>query len=147
MQIFRWNMHKSEENISMTLRNIMEKLKTALSLVFQVLQGVVSFFIVLWKMELSSIVSRYLRSFKEALTSRKFLGLDSMSWSFGIVFSLLSFCYYFRYFRRSIRTILRKRQEIAQRSIPFLLLILLTQRVIQWILIILRSRTNISAHT
>ena len=59
-----------KESIYMTLRNIMEKLKTALFLVFQLLQGVVSFFIVLWKMELSSIVSRYLRSFKEALNQR-----------------------------------------------------------------------------
>ena len=52
------------------LKNIMEKLKTALSLVYRLLQGVVSFFIVLWKMELSSIVSRYLHSFKEGLTAR-----------------------------------------------------------------------------
>ena len=69
----------------MTLRNIMEKLKTALFLVFRLLQGVVSFFIVLWKMELSSIVSRYLRSFKEALNQKKFLDVDLTSYSFGIV--------------------------------------------------------------
>ena len=32
-------MHRSEENISMTLKNIMEKLKTALSLGWHRLQG------------------------------------------------------------------------------------------------------------
>ena len=60
------------ESIFMTLRNIMEKLKTALSLVFRLLQVVLSLFnIVLWKMELSSIVYRYLRSFKDRLTVKK----------------------------------------------------------------------------
>jgi hypothetical protein len=71
----------------MTLRNIMVKLKTALFLVFRLLQGVVSFFIVLWKMELSTIVSRYLRSFKEALSQKKFLDVDLMSYSLWNCFS------------------------------------------------------------
>ncbi|MAJ04979.1 MAG: hypothetical protein CMH03_09850 [Marinovum sp.] len=69
----------------MTLKNIMVKLKTVLFLVFRVLQGVVSFFIVLWKMELSTIVSQYLRSFKEALRQKTFLNVDLMSWSYGIL--------------------------------------------------------------
>ena len=76
----------------MTLRNIMEKLKTVLSLVYRLLQGVVSFFIVLWKMELSSIVSRYLRSFKEGLNRKKFLDVDLTSYSFGIVLVIILLC-------------------------------------------------------
>ena len=73
----------------MTLKNIMVKLKTVLSLVFRLLQGVVSFFIVLWKMELSSIVSQYLRSFKEVLKRTKFLDVDLMSYSYGIVLVII----------------------------------------------------------
>ena len=63
-------MHKLKENTYIILKNIMEKLKTVLSLVYRVLVGVLSFFIVLWKMELSTIVYRYLRLFKEALTPK-----------------------------------------------------------------------------
>ena len=85
MQTYHRSMHKSGENISMTLRSIMVKLKTVLYLVYRLLLGVPSFFIVLWKMELSSIVYRSLRSFKEALMRKKFLDVDLMSYSYGIV--------------------------------------------------------------
>ena len=71
MRTYHRNTHRSERSICMTLRNIMVKLKTALFLVYRLLQGVVSFFIVLWKMELSSIVSGYVHSFKEGLIQKK----------------------------------------------------------------------------
>ena len=92
------NTHRSGRSICAPLRNIMEKLKTALFLVYRLLQGVVSFFIVLWKMELSSIVSRYLRSFKRALIQKKFLDVDLMSYSYGIVLVIILLCIlgYFR---------------------------------------------------
>jgi hypothetical protein len=38
-------------------------------------------------MELSTIVSRYLRSFKEALSQKKFLDVDLMSYSLWNCFS------------------------------------------------------------
>ena len=41
------------------------------------------------EMVLSSIVYRLAPSFKEALMSKKFLGLDLTSWSFGIVLVII----------------------------------------------------------
>ena len=63
----------------------MEKWKTVLYLQWHRLQGVPYCFMQLWKMVLSSIVFQFLPLSKEDLMSKKFLGCDLTSWSFGIV--------------------------------------------------------------
>ena len=69
----------------MTFPDMWEKLKTVSSLGWHRFQGVRSSFTQLWKMELYSTACQSLRSYKEALMSKKFLGCDLTSWSFGIV--------------------------------------------------------------
>ena len=44
------------------------------------------------EMELSSIVSRYVHSFKEALNQKKFLDVDLTSYSFGIALVIILLC-------------------------------------------------------
>ena len=69
----------------MTFPDMWVKLKTVSSLGWHRFQGVRYSFTQLWKMELYSTACQSLRSYKEALMSKKFLGCDLTSWSFGIV--------------------------------------------------------------
>ena len=62
----------------------MEKWKTVLSLGLHRLQGVRYSFMQLWKTELYSTACQSLRLYKEALMSKRFLGCDLTSWSYGI---------------------------------------------------------------
>ena len=67
MQTFLQPTHRSGENISMILKIIMEKWKTALSLAWHRLQGALYSFMQLWKTVLYSIGYLYPLSFKEDL--------------------------------------------------------------------------------
>ena len=69
----------------MILKVIMAKLKTVLF--SELARSLVNRFcsMQLWKTVLSSIGSQLLRLFKEALSRKTFLGVDLMSYSFGIV--------------------------------------------------------------
>ena len=69
----------------MILKNITEKLKTVLSLASPLWVGARSYFIALWKMVQSFIVSQYQHLFKEDLKSKMYLNVDLMSWSYGIL--------------------------------------------------------------
>ena len=71
MQTFLQRMRRSGENISMILKNIMEKWKTAYFLGWHRLQGVRYSFMQLWKTELYSTVCRSLHSYKEDLMSKE----------------------------------------------------------------------------
>ena len=73
----------------MTLENIKAKLKTVLSLALPALLAVLSYFMHLWKTGLSFIVSRFAPSYSEGLNQKKFLNVDLMSWSFGIVLVII----------------------------------------------------------
>ena len=74
MQTFLCSMHRSGENISMTLKITMEKWKTALYLGWHRLQGVLYSFTQLWKTVLYSIVCQSLHSFKEVLEAKEVPG-------------------------------------------------------------------------
>ena len=82
-------MHRLKENIFTILKNTMEKLKIVLSLVYRLSQASLSYFMRLWKMVQSFIVYRLLPLFKEVLNRKMFLGVDLMSYSFGIVLVII----------------------------------------------------------
>ena len=130
----------------MTLRNIMEKLKTVLFLVFRLLRGVPSFFIVLWKMELSSNVSRSLRSFKEVLMRKKFLDVDLMSYSYGIV-SVIILLLLLGIFQTDKLVNTQEKTRNGTLVSTYLRLTLPTLKVIYQTRIIQRFRTSINVLT
>ena len=77
-----------ERNIYMILKNITEKLKTALSLVLAVLQVGLSYGMHLWKMVQSFIVSQLRLLFNVIMNHRVCSHIkDLMNWNFGIAFS------------------------------------------------------------
>jgi hypothetical protein len=85
-------MHRSGENIYMTLKNIMEKLKTALSLALPVLLGVLYYFMLSWRTVQSFIASRLVRLFKGDLNQMTSQSVDLMNFSSGtllVIFLLL----------------------------------------------------------
>ena len=138
-------MHRSGENISMILKNTMEKLKTVSSLVLHLLQGVLYSFMQSWKMVLSFIGYQYRLLFNVVFNRKLFHIKDLMNFNFGIVFliSLLLLIMIFQTVNQE--NILVKIKKHMQVHI-FLLLTGATKRVIQQIPIIRKFRTNISAH-
>jgi hypothetical protein len=89
METYLWNTHKLGESIYMTLKNIMEKLKTALSLALPVLLGVLYYFMQSWKTVQSftdSLLRRLFNVDSKALTSQ---GDDLMSFSSGTVLVII----------------------------------------------------------
>ena len=73
----------------MILKNITEKLKTALSLVLALLQVALFYSMRLWRTALSFIVSRYLPSYREILDRKMFRNVDLMNFSYGIVLVII----------------------------------------------------------
>jgi hypothetical protein len=73
----------------MISKNIMEKLKTALSLVLHVLLGVLYYFMLSWKTVQSFIVSQLVRLFKGDLNQIPSQGVDLMNFSFGILLVII----------------------------------------------------------
>ena len=137
-------MHRSGENISMTLKSTMEKWRIVLYLGWHRLRDVLYSFTLLCKMVRSSIAFLSPRSFKEDLEQIKFLDVDLMSWSYGIALVTILALLLLISWTPSLGNIQEKIKNGIQGPI-FLQLTGLTQRVIQQIRIIPKFRTNISA--
>ncbi len=130
----------------MTLKSIMEKLKIALSSALPVLLGVLYYFMLSWKTVQSftdSLLRRLFNVDSKLLTSQ---GDDLMSFSSGtvlviILLLLVGISYKHNQENTSVKI------KNGPGVVIYLLLTLHIQSLIYWILIILRSRTNISALT
>jgi len=85
-------MLKLRESISMILENIMVKLKIVLSLVCRLSQVSRFFSMPSWRTALSFIVSQLQRLYNAASNQKMFLGVDLMSYSYGIVLVIILLC-------------------------------------------------------
>jgi hypothetical protein len=73
----------------MILKNIMEKLRTALSLALPVLLGVLYYFMLSWRTAQSFIASRLVRLFKGDLNQMTSQSVDLMNFSSGTLLVIL----------------------------------------------------------
>ena len=139
-------MHRSGESISMILKNIMAKLKTALYLGFRPSLVVRYFFMQLCKM-VQSFIGYLFRPLFNVVFNRKLFHIkDLMNFNSGIalVIILLLLAMIFQTVN-PVNT--QAKIKNGTTVLTYLLLILPTQIVIYQILIIQKFRTNTSAHT